>query len=149
MVSSFITEYGVSRKKAVTILCIIGFCITSLFTTGLGSFILGIFDRILNNFAIILAAILECIIFGWYYKIDDLVDVLNKNSNVTIVRSWWKYLIKIILPVILFILWFVGLKSTFAFSSILELFIIVGLLLILIIVPFVLTSFSKKISKSI
>ena len=149
MVSSFITEYGFSRKKAVTILCIVGFCITSLFTTGLGSFILGIFDRILNNFAIILAAILECIIFGWYYKIDDLVDVLNKNSNVKIVRSWWKYLIKIILPVILFILWFVGLKSTFAFSSILELFIIVGLLLILIIVPFVLTYFSKKISKSI
>lgn len=144
VVSSFITEYGLSRKKTVTIICIIGFCVTALFTTGLGSFILTIFDRILNNFALILTIIFECIIFGWFYKIDNLVEVLNENTSIKIVGKWWKSVIKFILPIVLFVLWSVNLVSTLTYSDSLAFSIELLLFAVLIFLPFILNHFSRK-----
>ena len=144
VVSSFITEFEISRKKAVTIICIVGFCITALFTTGLGSFILTIFDRILNNFALILTIIFECIIFGWFYNIDDFVEVLNVNASIKIVGSWWKYVIKFILPIVLFVLWISSLASTLSYSDSLAFTIEIILFLVLLIVPFIFNHFSKR-----
>ena len=53
-------------------IAIIGFLISTIFATGAGSTILGVFDAYLNNFALLFAILLECIIFGWIYKFDDL-----------------------------------------------------------------------------
>lgn len=141
--SSLITEFGLTRKRAITVLCIIGFCVTAIFTTGAGSTVLGIFDRILNNFALILAIVFECIIFAWFYKIDDLMEVLNRNTSIKI-GVWWKYVIKFILPIILLILWVTGLISTLSFSNNLSLFIELTLFTVLLIVPFILNHFAKS-----
>lgn len=142
--SSLITEFGLSRKKAVTIICIIGFCVTAIFTTGAGSTVLGIFDKILNNFALILAIIFECVIFAWFYNIDKLIEVLNRNTSIRIVGKWWKYVIKFILPIVLLILWVSSLVSTLSFADDLSLSIELALFAVLLIVPFVLNHFAKK-----
>lgn len=142
--SSLITEFGISRKKAVTILSVIGFCVTAIFTTGAGSTVLGIFDTILNNFALILAIIFECIIFAWFYKIDDLIEVLNENTSIRVVGSWWKYVIKFILPIVLLILWLTTFVSTISFADSLSLAIEVVLFAVLLIVPFILNHFANK-----
>lgn len=141
--SSLITEFDLTRKKAVTILCIIGFCVTAIFTTGAGSTVLGIFDRILNNFALILAIVFECIIFAWFYKIDDLIEVLNRNTSIKI-GSLWKYLIKFILPIVLLVLWVTGLVSTLSFSNNMSLFVELILFAVLLVVPFILNHFAKS-----
>ncbi|WP_303248048.1 sodium-dependent transporter [uncultured Methanobrevibacter sp.] len=141
--SSLITEFDLTRKKAVTILCIIGFCVTAIFTTGAGSTVLGIFDRILNNFALILAIVFECIIFAWFYKIDDLIEVLNRNTSIKI-GSLWKYLIKFILPIVLLVLWVTGLVSTLSFSNNMSLFVELILFAVLFVVPFILNHFAKS-----
>lgn len=141
--ASLITEFDFSRKKAVSLICIVGFCISTIFTTGAGSMILGIFDTILNNFAIIVAIILEFIIFGWLYKIDDLIAVLNENSSIK-VGSWWKYLIKYIVPVILFVLWITNLVSTLSFADDLSLAVELILFAVLFIAPFVLNYLAEK-----
>lgn len=141
--SSLITEFDLTRKKAVTILCIIGFCVTAIFTTGAGSTVLGIFDRILNNFALILAIVFECIIFAWFYKIDDLIEVLNRNTSIKI-GSLWKYLIKFILPIVLLVLWVTGLVSTLSFSNNMSLFVELILFVVLLVVPFILNHFAKS-----
>lgn len=141
--SSLITEFDLTRKKAVTILCIIGFCVTAIFTTGAGSAVLGIFDRILNNFALILAIVFECIIFAWFYKIDDLIEVLNRNTSIKI-GSLWKYLIKFILPIVLLVLWVTGLVSTLSFSNNMSLFVELILFAVLLVVPFILNHFAKS-----
>lgn len=141
--SSLITEFDLTRKKAVTILCIIGFCVTAIFTTGAGSTVLGIFDRILNNFSLILAIVFECIIFAWFYKIDDLIEVLNRNTSIKI-GSLWKYLIKFILPIVLLVLWVTGLVSTLSFSNNMSLFVELILFAVLLVVPFILNHFAKS-----
>lgn len=144
IISSLITEFGLTRKRAVTIICILGFIVTALFTTGAGSTVLGVFDKILNNFALILAIIFECIIFAWFYKIDDLIEVLNAHTSVKIVGSWWKYVIKFILPIVLLVLWVTSLVSTLQYSDVFNLAIELSLFAVLLIVPFILNHFAKS-----
>ena len=69
-------------KKSATIVCIVGVCVSSIFATGAGSLILGVFDAFLNNFALLFAVLLECIIFGWIYDFDKLIATLNENSKI-------------------------------------------------------------------
>ncbi|MDL2246457.1 sodium-dependent transporter, partial [Methanobrevibacter sp. OttesenSCG-928-K11] len=69
-------KFNLSRKKATTIVCSIGFLISIIFTTGMGSYILGVFDGFLNNFALLLGVLFECIIFAWFYSVDDLIKCL-------------------------------------------------------------------------
>ena len=129
-------KFLIERKKTATVVCIIGFLISSIFATGIGSTILGVFDAYLNNFALLFAILMECIIFGWIYKFDDLIDTLNKNSSIKLGKTW-KAVIKCILPICIFGLWAQGIYSTILSADSFSATIMIILTIILIIVPFV------------
>ena len=129
-------KFLIEREKTATVVCIIGFLISSLFATGIGSTLLGVFDTYLNNFALLFAVLLECIIFGWIYKFDDLIDVLNKNSTIQVGKTW-KTVIKYILPICIFGLWAQGVYSTITAADGLSTTIMIILTIVLIVVPFI------------
>ncbi|MDO5815276.1 MAG: sodium-dependent transporter [Methanobrevibacter sp.] len=127
-------KFLIERKKTATVVCIIGFLISCIFATGAGSTILGIFDAYLNNFALLFAILLECIIFGWIYKFDDLIETLNKNSSIKVGKTW-KTVIKYILPVCIAGLWIQGVYSTVSTADGLSLIVMGILTVVLIVVP--------------
>ncbi len=129
-------KFLIERKKTATVVCIIGFFISCIFATGAGSTILGIFDAYLNNFALLFAVLLECLIFGWIYKFDDLIETLNNNSNLQVGRTW-KTVIKYILPICITGLWVQGIYSTIIKADSLSLTVMGILTVILIVVPFI------------
>ena len=129
-------KFLIEREKTATVVCIIGFLISSIFATSIGSTILGVFDAYLNNFALLFAVLLECIIFGWIYKFDDLIDVLNKNSTIQVGKTW-KTVIKYILPICIFGLWAQGVYSTITTADGLSTTIMIILTIVLIVVPFI------------
>ena len=131
-------KFNISRKSASTLLCLVGFGISLIFATGSGSYLLEICDSFLNQFGILFGIICQCIIFGWYYKIDDLLNVLNNNSKLNI-GKFWKNIIKYVIPIILFIVWITGLYNLFASGNINYIIIQLILALIIIIVPIILT----------
>lgn len=133
----------ISRKRAVNIIAICGFLVTILFTTGAGSAILTVFDRFLNNFALLFAIIIECIAFGWLYKIDDLLEVLNENTPFRI-GNWWKYVIKYLLPILLSVLWINGILNTIEYGDFMSLTIEISLFIVLLVVPFILSYIENK-----
>lgn len=130
-------KFLIERKKTATAVCIAGFLISTIFATGAGSTILGIFDAFLNNFALLFAILLECIIFGWIYKFDDLIETLNNNSTIKVGKTW-KIVIKYILPLCIFGLWAHGVYSAIISIDSLSSTVMIILTIILIIVPFVL-----------
>ena len=136
-------KFDASREKAVTIACIAGFLISSIFATSAGSMILGIFDSFLNNFALLLGVLLECIIFGWIYKFDELIATLNQYSTVK-VGKLWKIVIKYILPVCIFFLWMQGVYSTLTSGDVNSLIVRIILCIVLIIVPVILSVLPSK-----
>ena len=129
-------KFLIERKKTATVVCIVGFLISTIFATGAGSTILGIFDGFLNNFALLLAVLTECIIFGWIYKFDDLIETLNNNSTIKVGKTW-KIVIKYILPVCIGGLWIQGVYSTVTTADSLSTTIMIILTIVLIVVPII------------
>ncbi len=136
-------KFNFSRKKTATIVCIFGVCISSVFATGCGSLILGIFDAFLNNFALLFAVLLECIIFGWVYDFDELVNTLNENSTIK-VGKLWTAVIKFILPVCIALLWLQGIYYTLSEGDTVSIAIRGILLASLIILPIIFTKLPAK-----
>ncbi|MBE6499415.1 MAG: sodium-dependent transporter [Methanobrevibacter thaueri] len=129
-------KFLIDRKKTATAVCIVGFLISSIFATGAGSMILGVFDAFLNNFALLFAILLECIIFGWIYDFDELIKTLNENSKIQ-VGKLWKIVIKFILPLCIFFLWAQGAYSTITSADSVSITIMIILTVVLIVVPII------------
>lgn len=136
-------KFDIERKKTVTMICVLGFIISIIFTTSLGSTILGAFDAFLNNFALLLGILIECIIFGWIYDFDKLISTLNKDSRIK-VGKLWKIVIKFILPLCIAVLWIQGVYTTITTADQLSLFIMGILTVILIVLPIVFTKLPAK-----
>ena len=129
-------KFLIERKKTATVVCVVGFLISTIFATGAGSTILGIFDGYLNNFALLFAVLLECLIFGWIYKFDDLIETLNNNSSIKVGKTW-KTVIKYILPICIGGLWIQGVYSTVSTADGLSTTIMIILTIVLIVVPII------------
>lgn len=136
-------KFNFSRRKSATIVCIIGFIVSVIFTTSAGSMILGIFDAFLNNIALLFAVLLECIIFGWIYKFDNLIETLNNNSNIKVGKVW-KTVIKFILPICICGLWIQGVSDIIAADNPISSAVILTLTVIVIVVPFIFTYLPAK-----
>ncbi len=136
-------KFLIERKKTATVVCIVGFCISIIFTTSIGSTILGIFDAFLNNFALLFAVLLECIVFGWIYKFDDLIETLNNNSTIKVGKTW-KIVIKYILPICILGLWIQGVITTYYSSDSLSSLVMLILTIVVIIAPCILAQLSAR-----
>ena len=136
-------KFDFSRRKSATIVCVVGFCISCLFATASGSTLLGIFDAFLNNFALLFAILIECIIFGWIYNFDNLIETLNKNSTIK-VGKLWKTVIKFILPICIFGLWAQGVYSTLLTGDSVSHIVMLCLTVVLIVVPIIFTKLPAK-----
>ncbi len=136
-------KFDFSREKSATIVCIVGGLISIIFTTTSGSYILEVFDSFLNNFALLFAVLLECIIFGWVYDFDELINTLNKDSRIH-VGKLWKIVIKFILPICIFCLWIQGIFSTLSEEKLVNIVIRVILLIVIIVLPIILSKLPAK-----
>ena len=141
--SSVSDKFGFSRKKSVSIICALGFIVTALFTTTVGSDLITIFDALLNNIILIFLIICQCIIVGYIYYIDDLIEVLNKKSILP-VGNWWKYLVKYITPIVLAILWISGFKTYLIDGTAIEITVRVIIILVVIVASLALYYVTKK-----
>lgn len=143
-ISASITEkLNMSRKEAVTYICIIGFLISIIYSTAYGSSILEIFDGFLNKFGLLLTMIIECIIFGWIYGLDKLLVKINEGSKIKL-GNWWKFIIKFFIPFVVGILWIKGNIDTFTNSNLIQIIIQLILLIVLILIPIILTKLPSK-----
>ena len=144
--SSLTEKFNIKRKRAATLVCLVGLIISLIFTTQAGSMILGVFDLFLNNYALLFTIVLECIIFGWIYKFDNLIETLNQNSHFKVGRIW-KFVIRFALPIVIFILWIQGIVNTLFSGDSATYSIMFILLISLIIVPVILAKMPAKNEK--
>ena len=121
-----------SRKKTVTVLSIIGCAFSLLFTTGISSYLVGIVDGFVNEFAILFILILQCVIFGWYFDLNSLEPVLNNKSKFNVGKGW-KTIIRYILPIFISIMWIIGVYRLFLDATQFEL-IIYGIITAIVII---------------
>ncbi|MDR1819220.1 MAG: sodium-dependent transporter, partial [Methanobrevibacter sp.] len=147
LISGIKEKTGLSRKRVTTYLVLIGVLISTIYTTGYGSYILSIVDQTLNQVFVIFCVILEAIIFSWFWGLDKLIRVLNINPT-TKIGEYWMLSIKYLLPFALICLWISGIYNILKTAGFIEQIVNFIILLIFIIVPFILTSFHSKSAKN-
>ena len=101
-------KFNVSRKKTVTVLCIIGGLASIIYATSFGGTLLEYVDTFINQIAILFCIILECILFAWIYKAENLIDYLNSQSRTIKLGKAWLFIVKYLLPIGIAFVWFGG-----------------------------------------
>ena len=107
VVNSVLHKFKMSRKKTVTILCAIACMFSVIYTINIGSLLIAIIDGFANSFMVLLFVAIQCIIFAWIFDIESLIPILNKNSKLQVGRPW-VVTIKYLLPVLIIIMWSMG-----------------------------------------
>ena len=98
-------KFGINRKMLATVLCFLGFVGGIIFTTDGGLFWLDIVDHFINNYGLVVAGLLECIVVGWFFNLDIIRKHLNKVSKLQL-GTWWNWVIKLCLPLFLAVILF-------------------------------------------
>ena len=88
MVNSIMHKFDWTRKKAVTVLVCIGCCMSMIFTTGAGSYLVGVIDTFLNNFCLIPLIAVQCVVFTQFTDLDAIISILNENSKINVNKIW-------------------------------------------------------------
>lgn len=136
MLNSTSAKLGWSRKKTATILSVIGCAFSLILTTGISSYLVGIIDAFVNEFGILLLIGIQCIIFAWFYGVKHFLPALNEHSTFKVGKTW-TFVIKYLLPVVLIIMWAIGIFQLFttakSFEIMIDLIIIISVLVFAVI----------------
>ena len=137
-------KFGWSRNKTMTILCVFGTAVSMIYATAMGSYILGIADTFVNQIAILIGVIFECIIFAWIFKAENIIPKLNAKSKSIKLGKWWLVVVKYVLPIFIAIVWVGGILEVISSGSMLELAILAILTIILLGATFIFTKLPAK-----
>jgi NSS family neurotransmitter:Na+ symporter len=96
-------KFDLKRERVVTVLCAMGFLGSLIFASGAGLYWLDIVDHYINQYGLVLAGILECLVVGWFLKAHVLRTHINAVSDWNINR-FWNFAISILTPGILFVI---------------------------------------------
>jgi len=106
-------KFGISRNTTMTALSIIGAAASMLYATAFGGYLLGVVDTFINQMAILIGVVAECVVFAWIFDIKKLVTFLNERTKFLKVGTWWIVIVKYILPLFLTVVWIGGLIDVF------------------------------------
>lgn len=98
--SAALDKFNISRGKLITIISIIGFAGSALYTTGAGVLILDIVDHFVGSYGIALCGLIEAIVLGYFFGTKKMRAHVNKYSDFKI-GIWWDIAIKYLTPIVL------------------------------------------------
>ena len=136
-------KFGWTRDRAVRQLVLVGLFLSFIFATGMGEYLLRITDLFITQFAIILGVLFEIIVLAWVYDLEDLRSVINSNSYIKVDKSWI-ITIKFIIPIILAIIWILGVYNLILVGDRQSLLVQSVIASIFVIVPLALTVIPYK-----
>ena len=109
--SSVQNKFHLSRKKAVTILCIIGAIISMVFATAPGEFLVTVTDEFVNNISLVISVFIECLIFSWIFNMKKIISFFNDQSKFLKIGNWWVVTVRYIISVLLIVIWIGGIHE--------------------------------------
>ncbi|ACL70590.1 sodium-dependent transporter [Halothermothrix orenii] len=100
MVAALIDKFEISRKKAVTYICIISLILGIPFVTGGGLVLLDIVDHFINRYGLLLVGFVELVVISYFFGVDKIKKAVNPSSN-TEVGPTWSIMVKYLSPLAL------------------------------------------------
>lgn len=106
---SLTDKFDWSRRKVVTLLCLVGFLGSIVFTTRSGLYLLDIADHFITNYGLVVGGLMECVIIGWVLKTSSIMKHLNRVGSR--VPRIWSFSIRFVTPLLLAYLLYLTLDS--------------------------------------
>ncbi len=108
--SSIADRFNMSRIKALSISCGIGYLVSMIFATGAGLYILDIVDHYINNYGVALAGLIEIVMLAWFFNLESIRSYVNPLSDFQ-VGKWWNICLKYITPALLGIMTILNIRT--------------------------------------
>ncbi len=102
-VSALVDKFGYRRKPLVTLISVLGFLGSIVFTTRAGLLWLDIVDHFVTHYGLVVVGILECFVVGWLFRLPQLRAHINRVSRIPL-GPWWDWLIKFFVPLMLIVI---------------------------------------------
>ncbi|MEJ2381946.1 MAG: sodium-dependent transporter, partial [Gammaproteobacteria bacterium] len=99
-VAATVDKFGFRRKPVVTLIAVLGFLGSIVFTTHAGLLWLDIVDHFVTHYGLVVVGIAECIVVGWLFHLPTLRAHVNRISGLRL-GPWWDFLIKFFVPLVL------------------------------------------------
>lgn len=109
-VAGVMDKFNVKRKWINIGIAMAAFLIGLIYTTGAGLYWLDIVDHFMNNFGLFVVALVESLIIGYIYKVDELREYANSVSQLRI-GKWWNVSIKFIVPIASLVILFYSFRN--------------------------------------
>ncbi|OKY75170.1 MAG: sodium-dependent transporter [Desulfobulbaceae bacterium DB1] len=81
-------KFSWTRKITVSVICLLGFLGSIIFTTRAGMLILDITDHFITNYGLIMGGIFECYLVGWLLKARTAREHVNRAGGVRLPLLW-------------------------------------------------------------
>jgi NSS family neurotransmitter:Na+ symporter len=111
--SAMVDKFHYSRKRLVTVLCVLGFLGGIIFTTGGGLAWLDIVDHVLSQYGLFIACLLQCLVIGWRGHLRPLREHVDAVSSIR-VGVVFEWMIRFVVPAVLLVLIGSGLSADLA-----------------------------------
>ncbi|MBU0502593.1 MAG: sodium-dependent transporter [Candidatus Margulisbacteria bacterium] len=105
-------KFYFNRQVVVSSVCVLGFAGSLIFATGTGLYWLDIIDHYINQYGLVLAGILECLVVAWVLKAKVLRNHISAVSDWNLPRLW-DFAITFITPGILLVIFISNLINEF------------------------------------
>jgi NSS family neurotransmitter:Na+ symporter len=100
---SICDKFNLARKRAVSWICGIGFAGSIVFCTQAGLYILDVVDHFINNYALIIGGVVECLLVGWVVKSGVIRRHVNGCGGLKL-PFLWDLAIRVVTPAILLVI---------------------------------------------
>lgn len=142
--SSVQNKFHLTRKRAVTILCVFGVLLSMIYATSPGEFLVTVTDEFVNNISLVISVLIECLIFSWVFNLKKLIEFFNSKSRILKIGKWWTLTVRYIIPIVLIVIWFGGLYEIIITETTEHLIILISLTLFSLIMSLIFTKLPAR-----
>lgn len=98
--TGFYDKWSIRSEKLARVFVLAAFPVSLIFVTRGGFYWFDIVDKWICDFGLVISGLIQCLIVGYLYRVEEFRDYLNKQSEVRIGR-WWIWALRYITPVAL------------------------------------------------
>ena len=108
--TGFYDKWKISHEKLARYFVIIAFFMSLIFTTRAGYYWFDIVDKWICDFGLVVVGLVQCIIVGYIYNVQEFRQYLNGISEVHL-GNWWVIALRYLTPLVLLTILIVNLYN--------------------------------------
>ena len=101
--TGFNDKWSIGAEKLARIFVLVAFPVSLIFVTRGGFYWFDIVDKWVCDFGLVISGLIQCIIIGYIYNIEDFRGHLNTHSEIRL-GKWWIWTLRYFTPAVLLVI---------------------------------------------